>query len=553
MKNIIDWDKISYTLIFFIFMLFVLPSLGFIFGLSISRFYIIFSLAVSVGFLCFKMTSVKGVLYSLGVFCFMLTSATIIASLLYDYSFDGRWYHQIAMIYLKNGWNPIYQNMSNLSGLKDFLIAEIWIENYNKAFEIIGSNFYTLTDRIESGKTQNLILLIAVFVYGSYALILYTSHRFKAIVFSFCLTCSPVVMSQFLTNYLDGFLSLLFLLALFAILKIEKWKQKKDFAILGIAFVLLAGSKLTGIVYAGIIGVFYLCFCLIFKRNIRKTIAVGIVSCFLIFITNLNPWITNLLNEEHIFYPLMGEKKVDIITPHTTKEFAQKNRFEQFFISIFSKTQNKNLNQNDPVLKIPFTTDKSEERLSVSDTRIGGFGFLFSGIIVFAFLVCLLGMKRAKKSDVSIFILFLLIIVVTTFINPAPWWARYVPQVWFLPLFALFFFAKRRILIVVGVSLALTNIVEAFALSIGSALMYSLVLRGIDNNLVDRKIIVQPLSDVEKSHIAKFKERGIDIIQSQEAQQGWDAFVKELLREKCGISEDRMSPIKKIKMLFSCS
>lgn len=552
MKHVIEWNKISYALIFFIFGLFIVPSLGFIIKANISSWYFWFLFPVFVGFLFLESKNLKSAFYSICVFIIIVLGSIIISIMLYDYSFDGRCYHQIAIFYLKNGWNPIYQNMSDLPSLKDFLIAEIWIENYNKAFEIIGSNFYALTHRLESGKAQNIILLFGVWIYGFYALKLYSDSWIKSILFSFLFVCSPIVMSQIWTNYLDGFLSMLFLLALLSILKIEKESKWIDFVMLGVALILMASVKLTGVAYGGIIGICYLFFCIFNRRNIKQILMTGVFSCVLIVGSNINPWITNLYKGEHIFYPLLGEKSIDIITPFTTKEFAQKNRVEQFFISIFAKTQNKNIDKENPTLKIPLTTDKSEEHLSVTDTRIGGFGFLFSGVIVFVFLVCLLSCKAIEKKSLKIFILFGIIVLATTFVNPAPWWARYVPQVWFLPLFALFFLIKRRIFIVIGFVLAFVNAIEAFCLSSGVTLIYSVLIRTIDSNVDGGEIIVQPLPDVEKSHIAKFEERGIKIVEDDKSDQEWDGFIKEILKQKCDITEEKMSPIIKLKKLWGC-
>lgn len=548
----IEWEKISYALIFFIFGLFLIPSLGFIVGVSVSFLYIPCLMMIAMGGLFFGCKSVKVAIWSMVLFCIFVLGSIAIATSLYDYSFDGRWYHQIAMIFLKNGWNPVCQSMSSLDSLNRFLIAEIWIENYNKAFEIIGGCFYAITQRLESGKAQNLILLIGVLIYGVYTLKLYSDNWFKYIAFSFSLVCSPIVMSQIWTNYLDGFLSMLFLLTLFAILKIEKKGRRVDFVIFGASLVLLAGSKLTGVVYAGIIGVCYFAFCIFDRKNIKQVFMVGVVSFFLIIVSNINPWMTNLAKGEHIFYPLFGEKKVDIITSITTREFSQKNRIEQFLISIFSKTQNKNVDRENPTLKFPFTTDKSEEHLSVTDTRIGGFGFLFSGVIVFVVLACLLGYRNTKKEDLKIFALFAVIIVATTFINPAPWWARYVPQVWFLPLFALFFLVKKRLFVSVGIALALFNAVEAFCLSSGVAFMHSILLRVVGGNLDNKKIVVQALSDTEKSYIAKFEEMGVGIVEDDKSPQKWDDFIKDLLKQKCHIDEGKISPIKKLKRLWDC-
>jgi hypothetical protein len=65
---------------------------------------------------------------------------------------------------------------------------------------------------------------------------------------------------------------------------------------------------------------------------------------------------------------------------------------------------------------------------------IGGFGVWFSAILIFSILFFILGLVHEKRKQVTRpFIFLLLSILLSVFINPACWWARYVPQFWLIP------------------------------------------------------------------------------------------------------------------------
>jgi len=96
------------------FSLFMLTSLGFIFGLSINLSYTLLAIVAMV-YLSAKIDSFtyQERIISLIITLFIITLSGYLSSHFMDYSFDGQAYHQIGIIFLKKGWNPIYITAEN--------------------------------------------------------------------------------------------------------------------------------------------------------------------------------------------------------------------------------------------------------------------------------------------------------------------------------------------------------------------------------------------------------------------------------------------------------
>ncbi|PAF46341.1 hypothetical protein BKH41_09285 [Helicobacter sp. 12S02232-10] len=375
--------RVSYSLLIFVSCLFLLASLGFLFGLSINRIY--FFIALFVGFITLVFRNKNYIACSI-LFCFILIGSILLALILWDSSFDGRTYHQMAIYYLSNGWNPIYQKMADVSSLKLFLSEELWIENYSKFGEIVASNFVQVFKNIEVGKALNYIVCIAAFFYAINVLAKIPHINFyKALLLSFLATFNPVLLAQINTYYVDGLLGLALLILFLSIVDLEIKADKTKYVIFILAILMGAQIKFSGLAYVGVIGILYFLY-KIFKFNFKAAKPIfwsGIFAGILIILTGINPYVTNILQDRSPFYPLLGKDKIDIITYQSPKIFKDLSAPEKIFVSIFSKTQNISYDSGrDPAWKLPFMKSKNEEKLLNPDMRIGGFGYYFGGIMI---------------------------------------------------------------------------------------------------------------------------------------------------------------------------
>lgn len=454
---------IACTFLGFVIALFLLATLGFIAHIPINKFYlpIAFILSLMPLFTLRKMrlgggqpllqdlsqasTQKSQQILAWGIVILGFSMSLLAAWALYDYSWDGRAYHQIGIYYLANDWNPVWQKMADLKELAPYLSHEIWVEHYMKFSEIVAACIYSVfSHNIELGKAVNFIAFFGAFFYGI-SVIAKFLRPLHAIIVSFLLSFSPVVGVQIASYYVDGLLATALLVVFLAIVDREYYRTqlahnpqdtllrkslRERSCILALALLASASIKLTGLAYAGFIGLAYLGYVLWFYgvRESKGILLTGLVAGGLIIACNANPLLTNIAKGKHPGYPLLGKEKIDIITSFYPKIFHELNTTSQLFYSLFSPTQG----GGEPILKIPFSFSKSE--LPNVDTKIAGFGPMFSGMIVLSVLFVLLCRAHLRNKQI---LALLGLVLASVLINPGAWWARYAPQLYFLPIITL--------------------------------------------------------------------------------------------------------------------
>lgn len=444
----------------FVCALFMLASLGFLAHIPITPLHL--PLAFAISLIPLFLAKSRRILLGggaavLGGFSLSL----VLSALLYDYSWDGRAYHQIGILYLANGWNPVWQKMADLKDLAPYLSHEIWVEHYLKFSEVVASSIVkafapiapSSLDTIELGKALNFIAFFGAFLYSISVLAKFIAPL-PATLISLFASFSPIVGVQIATYYVDGLLSCALLVAFCAIVDREFYRRQLATAkvdstpseinslkramfarsfILASALLAMASIKLTGIAYAGFIGLGYLVYLLWFYplKDSKPIIVLGLITGSLIIACNANPLLTNLASGKHFGYPLLGKEKINIIIGQQPKMFDELNSGTKLLYSLFSRTQNCTA-QCTPQLKAPFS--RLHDEAPNVDTRIAGFGAYFSGAVLLGALMLVLFHQGFRRKE----ILGLLLLVAGSFlINPESWWARYVPQMYFLPLLVL--------------------------------------------------------------------------------------------------------------------
>ena len=123
------------------------------------------------------------------------------------------------------------------------------------------------------------------------------------------------------------------------------------------------------------------------------------------------------------------------------KSFGEMNMIEKFTVSLFSRTQNVTYEMEGPFLKWPIKLYKSEVgELFAPDVRIGGFGpffaLIFLGSLVLLIAALIIFIKK-EKNNLKYIILPTLTVIISMILVGENWWARYVPQLYLLPVGAL--------------------------------------------------------------------------------------------------------------------
>lgn len=384
------------------------------------------------------------------IYLFLLLIMPFIYNKTYDLTVDGNSYHKTAIAFIKNGWNPIYEttrqfqkNNNNVVKIDKSDKMDLWIEHYPKATWIIAAVIYNMTGNIESGKCITLILSIMLFTITYNVLRKILDKKWSTII-SLITVLNPIVLVQIFTYYVDGIMGILFLmeiLLLFMVKPTEKTNKVLWMCLISICTI-FTNIKYTGLLCSGVIAAtFYFYWLIKYRKNTdyksifkRITICFTIVFSIAIFLVGANSYIKNTIDHKNPLYPIVGKDKVDIITTMQPKSFGNKNMFEKYFISLFSKTENVSYGSKEPTLKLPIKVYKSEiDELYAADTRIGGFGPLYALVFILTipvFIYSIIKILKNEKDKAQYIILPIIAILVSSLLVKEIWWARYVPQLY---------------------------------------------------------------------------------------------------------------------------
>ena len=443
------------NLIVFIFMMMLVPTILFIFKVSINRLNFIIALLLTIIFYYLIMKKRKYILKDIIKYIFyfivIIVISIIVSGKIYDTTADGTSYHKVAIGELANGWNPVYDkveqfnNSNKNKSLKLLNTHDIWVDHYAKGYWIYAANVYKFTGNIETGKSILIIIIISTFLL-TYSYLCVKIRRIYSLIISLLLAINPVIVYQFSSFYNDGLLGNLTMLLILSLMMIidKKIKDKKyNYLLFFLLLCILINIKFTGFAYAGIYSLVFFIYILFNqnqrKENLWKILITGCIALSIsIGIIGLSSYPKNLKEHNHPFYPLFGENKVDIIKPQTPAGLYNMNSYKRFLIANFSKTYNGDANI-DPgyEIKLPLTFSTSElELFKNPDVRVGGYGVLFGGILIIGIIGGIYALYRFKKEKLDMYP-FILPVIATLFliiILKEAWWARYFPQFYMMPL-----------------------------------------------------------------------------------------------------------------------
>lgn len=402
-----------------------------------------------------------------GILLAICLISLILANAIYDLSFDGQWYHQETVGQIKNGFNPYYKTLpspdvessggtkevwcsgpdrtenDSMAGSPAVNLMDLDINHMPKAAEIVEAAIFRLTNRIETGKAVNLIILA-----GSFFLCLslvYKIDRFSTGIkwLTAALVCfNPITITQLSSYCVDGLMASLLVcqLLLFCFLFLENNKYYRF--LLGLLIMISVNIKYTSLVYTAIFCTGFLLLLLVGKKwaytkNSFYTCALS-ASLGLLFI-GFHPYVTNLIATNQLFYGLPETRnEIYDITPSLIRG---KNRFDKLFLSLATHSEEDAADKAavKEMLKIPFSVNKKELlNANNPELKFAAFGPFFGGALLVSILLLLVTAFRSYRHPVFGYTLASLgIILLTVLIIPDPWWARFVPQLWLFPVIIL--------------------------------------------------------------------------------------------------------------------
>ncbi|PRX27644.1 hypothetical protein B0G75_114155 [Paraburkholderia sp. BL18I3N2] len=372
------------------------------------------------------------------------------ANIYFDFSSDGLGYHA----------NAIHELADHFDFLKSSLEGRyaIYINNYPKISWFYTASLLKLTGNFEIGKSINFILMLAS------GLVTFSALRGHGVVprslAAICVALNPIAILQLFTHYVDGCMAAFLSIQILCIYGLLWNNGSRRLTIpLLLASIGAATLKDTGLVFSAVLLAGAFCI-----SRIRKVpIGVGSSATATLLLTfavlAVNPYVKNLVEGHHVFYPVMGAGRVEnLISGQITPQFHSLNRFTQLGLSVMGKTRNENpfdlATPRFPQLKVPFTVDAVEFTTAGGvDVRWGGWGPLFGGALLLAIAAAVWSWRSTWRAAP-----LLAVVVVLCVISPESWWARLNPQLYVLVcLLTILALQEKRIIGYVLVAVLMIN------------------------------------------------------------------------------------------------
>lgn len=460
--------NISYILLQGIFLVSVIffallvSSILFMFHISITQANLILAVLCSVLVtFYFSGYSIKKTAITTAVCLLIMAACMFVCMRVYDWSWDGNTYHKSMVGLLKNGWNPLLNSFFDYAAAHFPFINDVspWYDAYPKGSEIWGACVYFFSKNIEAGKCFNLLSVIALFCI-CYALLNETNKLKKWQTFCcvFAAVLNPIIVVQCFTYYVDGLLGEILLLCFVSLVYLTFYKHGKYvtecwyliFASINIGF----NVKFSAIIFFAILCLTFFCYWLteVVKENglSKKTVQsmkwpfvlfAGSVASGLL-ITGATSYVINTIRYHNPLYVMIGANADNGIMENIPVAFRDIPKIESFFISLFSRCFNYRGAEH-TTLKLPMTFNADEYyQAQCIDTRIGGWGLLFSGIFLISMLILLIYfvrknrlVKRLNKLAITLLIVFFASVAVV----PTLCWARFCIPVFWIPAGALIY------------------------------------------------------------------------------------------------------------------
>lgn len=436
-------------------------SVLFILNIDIVSFFAFISIFFSFIVYYFVMTrnnifSIKQIILGNILGIILVVIAIILSEQFYDFAWDSNWYHKTALGCLKLGWNPLYQNFYDFVQKTDMSVeclksAEVWAQHYCKASWIVGANIYALTGNVETAKSVNLLMAFILFGIAYHYLYSTRFTSIQAFIIAILLVFNPITCSQIFTLYVDNLLMTNLFAIIIVLIGISDIKYRLNsfykYFLLALLVIFCINIKFTGLAYAGIFCLLFFCIWCMRAKIERKLVMVFtkniifyfVVCSIAVFIVGASSYLTNFIHEGHPLYPLAGDGKIDIMTFNEPDIFKEKTTLEKLFISVFGETSNY-LGYTFEEPKTLFSVSQDEITNCGYDTRIGGFGPLFGGILVVSlivFSIALIILFRINKYWFIIMLSTFLTIFLMLSLITESWWARYSPHLYIIPILSI--------------------------------------------------------------------------------------------------------------------
>lgn len=393
--------------------------------------------------------------YPGGLTLIPLTIFLLLSAFFYDFSWDGQWYHQTAIILVAQDWNPLSDPMRSFSGSQ--LHGQLWLRHYAKGPWYAAATIFAATRRIELGKCIQWLILMAAFLGTLAACLTGGLRRSRAFGIAAVVAINPVAICELTSFLVDGVMASSLALAVVATVSALRQPRPAVIATGLTASIICINSKFTGLIYLCFLFAAMGLWCLFKARRSLAQFAYLAIGTFIIgaCLWGYDPYITNTLYRHQPFYPILGSANYPSLAQQgnelnerweTPKNMVGRNLSIRFAYSIFGRPGNQPYREGkNASLMWPFTARPHDlYTYTFQDPRVAALGPFFGGCLL---LSAALGVWLLFKLDSSsrwLLVLPSVTIVASLLISKDCWWPRYAPQLWLLPIIPLVLAFEER-------------------------------------------------------------------------------------------------------------
>jgi len=444
-RSRIVWHSAAVALMLAMTFAWALSATGFLFGASIGRFQGACGMLLAV-FLLLREHRGRARWLSLSCLIAILATCLLISAVSVDLTYDGWAYHQPGVIALSHGWNPVRQpSFGTWWAHYDRSIGYPFngpsidarsTTAYPKALWILGAQAVVWGLPLDSGKYPALLLIFVAGLTAFRALRLRGIPNSWAYPLSVFTALNPVCIAQSTTFYVDGALGSCLAILIFSLLSYDLTRSVRDLVLALCAALLACNLKFTGPVYTALILLPFAAWWLLERRLVARDLRICGISALVLLAASINPYFTNLRDFGSPVYPL---NEWDVMEDQMSEGFLKEPSLKKLLISLtFSNLADRSF--DDPAtdernFTSPFQSRGIKEIKkfgSTPDLRIGGFGPFF-GIIIALTLLAASFLIRGPSNGIGLAVVALGTLL-SIVVNPQMWWARFVPQMWLLPI-----------------------------------------------------------------------------------------------------------------------